>query len=1027
VKGRIGFAILIVLLTTLWCVAPFPDGMTHAAVAPPADMEVHRPIPCSPYLSGWEYPYPGYTGWLDVVLVDGHLSLHCWFTYASGHTRWEEKVAVDDAVYVSYDPDGHDTGFLGPIRYHKLETTEFDVDWPEWPAGSMPAHVLDVVEGSGVESDLGMVIYPGPGGAVEVLGVPLPWGYDHLTRRVYCADGSVHRYEYDIPRNTGEGYFLHLTPSDDEVVDPLTDDRLTSMQDLVTPEGLAWEPERLARAGRPVAAAAADGATRLLIRSASDGPATVTLSLSGPGRLSRLDGSEQGVSITVATVAAAGRHYAYCLYWVPDGLPQGWGQSAPFEIQVTKQAGDGSSYTLSHHLTLYQPPVVLLHGLWDTGAVWDSFELNAERGFPWIARPDYPNAAHLGLIAWRVRKAVRDACAAAHAEGVAACRADVIGHSMGGLLARYWGRVSNSRYESQSNYYRGDIRRLVTIHTPHHGTRVADDLYGMASDPVISWVMRRAGHPIDEGAIEDLCVGSPALQRMGPSRVAGHPLIGTVDLDFCGPIASIGPAMSSPLFLYWLLTDQFYDTTRLFSGRCHDLVVACASQAGGVSGDNTSVGVGWEFWHCAAPESQTYADWCWSLLSDPNRAGDFAPFPGIPADQATSNPSPPRPSRSHLGNVEPPPPALTITSPAPGTLVSPGSELLVSVETPTGTALSSSVLLGPGSYAQGSAGDPSQIAFAVPLEAAGEFPIVAIGRLPDGRYSYSLSVYLGVNLDGREPIRLRFWQDTLALETRDQIGAACLAECADGVTRLVVGASQGLSCRSTDDSVATVDTDGNITALAPGACVIAAEWDDLLALLPVSVRQPAPEFPDVSPNSWAFWEIRDVLRAGIVQGYPDGTYQPENEVTRDQMAVYVARALAGGDDSVPTCPAVATFDDVATDHWASKYIEYAVSQNVVQGYLDGTYQPDATVDRGQMAVFVARAMVAPGGDAAVPDPIPPATFPDVPSDFWAYRQVEYCVSQGVVKGYDDGTYRPADRVTRDQMAVYVARAFELPV
>jgi hypothetical protein len=70
-------------------------------------------------------------------------------------------------------------------------------------------------------------------------------------------------------------------------------------------------------------------------------------------------------------------------------------------------------------------------------------------------------------------------------------------------------------------------------------------------------------------------------------------------------------------------------------------------------------------------------------------------------------------------------------------------------------------------------------------------------------------------------------------------------------------------------------------------------------------------------------------------------------------------------------------------------------------------------------------MVAPGGDAAIPDPVPPATFPDVATTFWAYKQVEYCVGEGVVKGYDDGSYHPERQVTRDQMAVYIARAFGL--
>jgi PKD repeat protein len=188
-------------------------------------------------------------------------------------------------------------------------------------------------------------------------------------------------------------------------------------------------------------------------------------------------------------------------------------------------------------------------------------------------------------------------------------------------------------------------------------------------------------------------------------------------------------------------------------------------------------------------------------------------------------------------------------------------------------------------------------------------------------------------------------------------------------------------------------------------------------------------FPDVLTDHWAWRQVLSCVDAGIVKGYDDGLYHPEYPVTRDQMAVYISRALVtpSGDAAIPDPVPPATFSDVPSAHWAYKHIEYAVARNVVKGYDDGTYKPDLAVDRGQMAVFVARAMVTPSGDAGIPDPVPPATFPDVPSDFWAYKQVEYCVGQGVVKGYTDGTYRPGDPVTRDQMAVYVARAFKLPL
>ncbi|MCJ7796610.1 MAG: S-layer homology domain-containing protein [Thermoleophilia bacterium] len=190
---------------------------------------------------------------------------------------------------------------------------------------------------------------------------------------------------------------------------------------------------------------------------------------------------------------------------------------------------------------------------------------------------------------------------------------------------------------------------------------------------------------------------------------------------------------------------------------------------------------------------------------------------------------------------------------------------------------------------------------------------------------------------------------------------------------------------------------------------------------------PLEEFPDVAPGHWAYDEIMACFNANSVKGYDDGLYHPEYEVTRDQMAVYVARALVSpsGDAAIPDPTPPPAFSDVPPIHWAYKHIEYAVSQNVVQGYEDGTYGPDIALDRGQMAVFIARAMVAPGGDDALPDPDPPATFLDVSDTFWAYKHVEYCVGQDVVKGYDDGLYHPDYPCTRDQMAVYIARAFGL--
>ncbi len=191
-------------------------------------------------------------------------------------------------------------------------------------------------------------------------------------------------------------------------------------------------------------------------------------------------------------------------------------------------------------------------------------------------------------------------------------------------------------------------------------------------------------------------------------------------------------------------------------------------------------------------------------------------------------------------------------------------------------------------------------------------------------------------------------------------------------------------------------------------------------------------FTDVPLDYWSYPQVKAVEDASIVKGYSDGTYKPTDPVTRDQMAVYISRALAGGDAKVPSGPATATFSDVPIDYWAFKYVEYAVAQNVVKGYSDGTYKPTDQVNRGQMAVFIARSIYTPTAsrlDLTGYTPPTTATFPDVSTSFWAYKYVEYIAqpSIAVTQGYPDGNYHPEYICTRDQMAVYVARAFKLPL
>jgi hypothetical protein len=195
----------------------------------------------------------------------------------------------------------------------------------------------------------------------------------------------------------------------------------------------------------------------------------------------------------------------------------------------------------------------------------------------------------------------------------------------------------------------------------------------------------------------------------------------------------------------------------------------------------------------------------------------------------------------------------------------------------------------------------------------------------------------------------------------------------------------------------------------------------------ISDAVPDTSFPDLPAGFWATDSIEACRRAGILGGFPDGTYRPDILVNRGQVAVYVARAVAGGDDLVPAGPGEASFSDVPTRHWAYRYVEYAAANGIVTGFPDGSYHPADSVNRAEMAAFVARSLVTPTGDEGLQSYQPPdtPTFADVPASHWAYRYVEFLAERGIASGYADGTFQAAKACTRAEMAVYLARGFGL--
>jgi hypothetical protein len=117
----------------------------------------------------------------------------------------------------------------------------------------------------------------------------------------------------------------------------------------------------------------------------------------------------------------------------------------------------------------------------------------------------------------------------------------------------------------------------------------------------------------------------------------------------------------------------------------------------------------------------------------------------------------------------------------------------------------------------------------------------------------------------------------------------------------------------------------------------------------------------------------------------------------------------------PRCPGEVFYDVCPEDYFYTP-VTYLYNRGVVSGYADGTFQPFNSTTRSQLAKIV---VLAEGWPLSSP---PTPTFSDVPTTHPFYAYVETAVSHGVISGYQDGTFRPYNNVTRGQICKIVVLA-----
>ena len=150
-------------------------------------------------------------------------------------------------------------------------------------------------------------------------------------------------------------------------------------------------------------------------------------------------------------------------------------------------------------------------------------------------------------------------------------------------------------------------------------------------------------------------------------------------------------------------------------------------------------------------------------------------------------------------------------------------------------------------------------------------------------------------------------------------------------------------------------------------------------------------------NEWIFYGVKGVYPIEITYKIPTG------QVIVERKNITIANPV---------------FSDVKPTQWFNEYIGYLANHKQINGFDDGSFQPYKEITRAEAAVLIGRATKLDGT-------LRKTDLSDVAVDSFASGYIQSAVESKIITGYDDGTFRPENKVTRAEMAILLAKAFNL--
>lgn len=167
-------------------------------------------------------------------------------------------------------------------------------------------------------------------------------------------------------------------------------------------------------------------------------------------------------------------------------------------------------------------------------------------------------------------------------------------------------------------------------------------------------------------------------------------------------------------------------------------------------------------------------------------------------------------------------------------------------------------------------------------------------------------------------------------------------------------------------------------------------------------------------SHWAGEQIQKWVSKGLASGYPDGTFKPNNQITRAEFVALANRAFEKQNPA-----ATVSFKDVKSTDWYYAEVAAAKAAGYISGYEDGTFRPNSPISRQEAASIVSRLLNLEVSDTQ-------ATFSDAASiPAWSKGAINAVVANNIMGGYPDGTFKPANNITRAEAVVTLDRALTI--